>query len=143
MSKSMVHNLIEISGAPAIPGLSFRRFQGPSDFPQMAAAIAASADADQVERVTTADDIASAYAHLTNSDPYQDMLFAEIGGQVIGYSRGWWFEEEHCPRLYAFVGFLVPSWRRKGIGREMHRWMKSHFRTVSTGHPPKLTFCPR
>ncbi len=44
----MTHDLIEINHGPTIPGLSFRHFRGPSDFPQMAAAIAASADADKV-----------------------------------------------------------------------------------------------
>ena len=84
----MTHELIEIRDTPVIPGLRFRHFRGASDFPQMAAAIAASADADQVERVTTVEDIAHAYAHLTNCDPYQDMIMAEINGVIIGYSRG-------------------------------------------------------
>ena len=131
----MTNDMIDISGAPAISGLNFRHFRGSNDFPQMAAAIEASADADQVERVTTAEDIAISYAHLTNSDPYQDMIFAEINGNVIGYSRGWWLEEENGPRLYAFVGFLIPSWRRKGIGTVILRWMESRLRVIANEHP--------
>jgi mycothiol synthase len=131
----MTHDLIEISDMPAIPGLSFRHFRGPSDFPQMAEAITASADADQVERVTTVENIAVSYAHLTNSDPYQDMIFAEINGEVIGYSRGWWAEEENGPYLYSFVGFLVPAWRRKGIGGAMLRWMESCLLAIAKKHP--------
>ncbi len=38
MKKIVTHDLIEISHGPTIPGLSFRHFRGPSDFPQMAAA---------------------------------------------------------------------------------------------------------
>ena len=131
----MTHELIEIRDTPVIPGLRFRHFRGASDFPQMAAAIAASADADQVERVTTVEDIAHTYAHLTNCDPYQDMIVAEINGVIIGYSRGWWFAEEASPHLYAFVGFLVPAWRRQGIGTAMLRWMEKHLRLVANGHP--------
>lgn len=84
----MTSEWIVISDAPVIPGLRFRHFRGASDFPQMADAIAASADADQVERVTTIADIAHAYAHLTNCDPYQDMIVVEIHGAIMGYSRG-------------------------------------------------------
>ncbi len=131
----MTHELIEISGAPVIPGLRFRHFRGASDFPQMAVAIAASADADQVERVTTVEDIAHSYAHLSNSDPYQDMILAEINSEVIGYSRGWWLEEEAGPHLYTFVGFLTPAWRRKGIGTVMLHWMENRLRLVANGHP--------
>lgn len=129
----MIDDLIEIN--TTIPGLSFRHFRGPSDYPLMAAAVALSADADQVERVTTVEEIATSYDHLTNSDPYHDMIFAEMNGEVIGYSRAWWFEEENGPRLYSFVGFLVPAWRRKGIGREMLRWMESRLRAIATEHP--------
>lgn len=131
----MTHDLIEISTAPAITGLSFRRFRGPTDYPLMAAAVALSAEADQVERVTSVEDIAVSYAHLTNSDPYHDMIFAEMNREVIGYSRGWWFEEENGPRLYGVVGFLVPAWRRKGIGREILRWMESRLRAIASEHP--------
>jgi mycothiol synthase len=126
---------IEIRGAPAILGVSFRRFRGPTDYPHMAAVVAASADVDQVELVTTAEDLANSYVHLTNCDPYQDMVFAEIQGEVIGYSRGWWFEEENGPRLYPFARFLVPAWRRKGIGRQMLQWMESRLRTIASEHP--------
>lgn len=133
----MIHDSIQLNNAPAIAGLVFRHFRGDSDFPKMAAAVAASAEADQVERVISVEDIANSYAHLTNSDAYRDMIFAEIDGEVIGYSRGWWFEEEGGPRLYGFVGFLVPTWRRKGIGREMLRWTESRLRTIATEHPPE------
>lgn len=131
----MSQDLIEINNAPAIPGLAFRHFRGESDYPKMVAAISASAEADKLERVTTVEDIANSYAHLVNSDPYQDMIFAEVNGEVIGYSRGWWQEEENGPRLYGFVGFLVPAWRRKGIGWVMLQWMESHLRDVASRHP--------
>jgi GNAT superfamily N-acetyltransferase len=124
-----------VAGAPAIAGLAFRRFRGASDYPAMAAAIQASADADKIERADSAEDIERAYAHLSNCDPTQDMIFAEVDGQVIGYSRGFWWEETNGPRLYGFVGFLVPAWRRKGIGRAMLRWMEERLRQVDAGHP--------
>lgn len=128
-------DLIQLDNAPAVPGLIFRRFRGVSDYPQMAAAIAASAEADQVERVTTAEDLANNYAHVQNCDPHTDMIFAEVDGRVIGYSRGWWSEEgTEGPLLYGFVGFLVPEWRRKGIGAAMLAWMEARLRAIAAGH---------
>ena len=127
----MTDDFIAIPSAPSIPGLKFRHFRGESDFPHMVEAIAASADADKDERVTTVGDIANQYAHLTNSDPYQDMIFSEINGKVIGYSRCWWNpEENNGPYLYSFVGFLVPDWRRKGIGRAILRWLENRMRDM-------------
>jgi GNAT superfamily N-acetyltransferase len=131
----LTQDAIEIRTAPAIPGLAFRRFRGPSDYPLMAAAAALNADADQTERVITVDDIAQLYSRLINCDPYQDMIFAEVDGDLIGYGRVFWFEEENGPRLYGFTGPLVPAWRRKGIGREMLRWMENRLRLIASGHP--------
>jgi GNAT superfamily N-acetyltransferase len=82
------------------------------------------------------EDIANAYSHLTNCDPYLDMIFAEVRGEVIGYSRGWWQEEPNGgPYLYTFVGFLVPEWRRKGIGRVMLQCMEARLGTIAAAHP--------
>lgn len=132
----MVEDQIMLANAPDFSGLRFRHFRGERDYPLMVAAIAASAEADQNERADTVEDLANAYAHLTNCDPYEDMIFAELNGEVIGYSRGWWqAEPDGGPYLYCFVGFLVPAWRRKGIGRAMLHWMEARMRQVASAHP--------
>ncbi len=130
----MPDDIIIINNPPPVPGLLFRHFRGESDFPKMVRAIDASVDADQVERVTTVDDITNTYTHLTNCDPFHDLIFAEVDSQVIGYSRGWWSEEDNGPIVYGFVGFLVPEWRRKGIGQVMLDWMENRLRTIAAGH---------
>jgi GNAT superfamily N-acetyltransferase len=133
----MTEDRILLPEAPDIPGLAFRHFRGESDYPRMVAAITASAEADKNERADTVEDIGNAYSHLTNCDPYQDMIFPEVNGEVIGYSRGWWQEEPNDgPYLYTLVGFLVPRWRRRGIGRVMLHWMENRLRAIGTAHPP-------
>ena len=77
----MTDDYYDLPNAPSIPGLRFRHFRGESDYPYMEKAIAASADADKVERATTIEEIANSYAHLNNCDPYKDMIFAEIEGE--------------------------------------------------------------
>ena len=132
----MTDDYYDLPNAPSIPGLRFRHFRGESDYPYMEKAIAASADADKVERATTIEEIANSYAHLNNCDPYKDMIFAEIEGEVIGYSRCWWYQEENNgPYLYCFVGFLVPEWRRKGIGQVILNWLEDRLRTIAADHP--------
>ncbi|HET9910114.1 MAG TPA: GNAT family N-acetyltransferase [Anaerolineales bacterium] len=125
---------IQVGDAPAIAGLTFRRFRGEEDYPKMIAVIAASAEADKIERVDTVEDVARVYSHLVNCDPYQDMIFAEINDEVIAYSRGSWFQEENGPRIYASMGFLVPAWRRKGIGSTLLRWVENRLRAIADSH---------
>ena len=121
--------------APEIPGLVFRPFAGPSDFPGMVAVFEASRGVDRFDWVITVDDVRREFDHLHNCDPYQDMLVAEIDGQMIAYSRVWWHQETDGDRIYTFLGLLVPEWRRRGIGRAMIRHGESRLREIAGGHP--------
>ncbi|HKZ54894.1 MAG TPA: GNAT family N-acetyltransferase [Anaerolineales bacterium] len=126
---------VRLPDPPAIPGLSFRAFRGEADHPLMAAVLEGSKDADKIERVDTAEDIARAYGHLTNCDPYSDMLFAEVDGRVIGYNRVTWRQEYDGKRVYVNFGFLLPAWRRLGIGTAMMLWSESRLRSIASSHP--------
>ena len=126
---------LTLTEAPAIPGLSFRNFRGESDFPAMVAVISGSKDADQIERVDSVEQIARNYAHLVNSDPYQDVLVAEVDGQVVAYNRVNWRTEREGNRIYQHFGFLLPAWRRKGIGQAMLRQAERRLRLIAAGHP--------
>jgi len=128
-------NVIDVKNIPSISGLNFRHFQGDSDYSQIAAVLMASEAADQVERHVTADDIANSYQHLSNCDPYQDIIIAEVLGKIIGYTRGWWEDNTNSVRLYQHNGFLIPEWRRKGIGHTMFLWMEHHLRDVAASVP--------
>lgn len=108
--------------APAIPGLLFRRFRGKVDYAAMHDVIEGSKEVDGLERADTVEDIARNYRHLTNCDPYRDMVFAQISGgpeEVIGYSRVWWQQEMKGDRVYQHFAFLLPAWRGVGIRRAM------------------------
>jgi len=62
------------------------------------------------------------------------MIFAELNHEVIGYSRCFWREEEHGPHIYGSVGFLIPDWRRKGIGSSMLHWIENRMRALAGSH---------
>lgn len=105
-----------IPGAPALPGLTFRPFQGASDYPNILSIISGCKAVDGLERSDTLEKITHTYEHLTNCDPYQDALFAEVNGQAVGYTRFWWEKEEPGAWLGTNFGFVLPAWRGKGIG---------------------------
>jgi mycothiol synthase len=130
-----MNDTITIPNAPSIPGLTFRHFHGQLDYPLMAALIAACKVADGVDRSTNVDDIARTYRHLENCDPQNDMLFAEVNGQVIAYGRIWWDDLLDGTRLYHPFGFLHPEWRGKGIGTAMWEIGESRAREIAAGHP--------
>jgi len=126
---------IKLHNAPQIRGLKFRGFRGDEDFPKMLAVIDGSKDADGVERSNTLEEITNNYKHLTDCDPYTDMLFAEVNGEVVAYNRAFWYQEENGPRIYTVFGFLLPEWRRKGIGTAMLKWGEARLREIAAQHP--------
>jgi len=67
------------------------------------------------------------------------MIFAELNNEVIGYSRGFWRQEESGLCIYSTVGFLVPAWRRKGIGETMLHWIENRMRTIAKPHATMAT----
>lgn len=133
----ITHDRITMDDPPAIAGLVFRPFRGPADFPAMVPLINRCNAAIGEEWVETEDSLTREYAHLSDSDPYRDMVLAEVEGQLVGYSRGWWYEEQDGPLLYGAVVFLDPDWQGRGIGRGMVRWMESRQREIAAAHAPE------
>jgi len=135
MSTLLTKESFYISEAPQIPGLSFRRFRGVEDFPHMLSIIDGSKDADGIERSDTVEDIQRNYEHLTNCDPYLDVLFAVVDGQPIAYSRVFWDRLDEGIRVYTAFGFVLPEWRRKGIGTAMMLRNEARLREIAADHP--------
>lgn len=115
-----------------------RPFSGPDDFPGMADAHQASAAADEIESTLTAADLERGFRYLDNCDPLTDLVIAETGGRITGFTRGTWWDDPQRGRMYQFRGALAPEARRQGVGTAMLRWMESRLREIAGGHPPEL-----
>ncbi len=126
---------LSLPDAPAIPGLTFRTFRGPEDFPGMVVVYDACRPVDGYEWPTTAEDLARTFAHLEHCDPYHDMIFAEIAGETIGYGRGSWYRQPDGTFLHDLTGHVTPAWRRRGIGRTILRWTEERQRQVASAQP--------
>ncbi|MGD8490011.1 MAG: GNAT family N-acetyltransferase [Anaerolineae bacterium] len=125
---------IALAEAPAQPRVLFRRFRGEQDYPAMLAVIEGSKETDGLDWTDTLADIAHNYQHLTNCDPYQDMLFVEVEGEVVGYSRVWWGQGKADNLLYSHFAFLVPEWRLDEIRRAMLDHNEQRLRTIGGAH---------
>jgi GNAT superfamily N-acetyltransferase len=126
---------VRLHGPPAVSGLKFRKFRGEVDYPAMLAVINGSKGADRIERTDTLEDIARNYEYLLNCDPYQDVLIAEVNHEVIGYNRVFWEQLDDGTRTYSSFGFMLPSWRRRGIGRAMLLYAEQRLREIAAKHP--------
>ena len=138
----MNNNEIILESPPEITGLGFRKFVGETDFPAMLAIIEAAAIADQQELSITLEDIRYDYQHLTNSDPYQDLIIAEIDGKPVAYARvEWWQEEQPNDRIYGHFVNLLPKWRNQGIEIAIINWCETRLREIAAEHPQDSKRC--
>lgn len=128
-------DLLPLPDAPPIPGFAFRRFRGPDDYPGMVRTNMAARREDGVVEMVTVEGMAVDYAHLTNSDPEQDILIAELDGEIVAYGRTEWADLNEGGRGYISVCLIDPGWRRRGIGRAMLAWQEARRRQVAVDHP--------
>ncbi len=127
--------LIAMPGAPDIPGLTFRKFRGEADYQVICDLILATKDEDNMEASVTVEDVARSYKHITNCDPYQDMLFVEVDGEAVAYGRVYWNQLMDEARAYSPFVYMLPEWRRKGLGTAIIRYQEQRLREIAAGHP--------
>jgi mycothiol synthase len=111
--------LVPIAGAPAIPGLRFRRPRGDdADFEAIAALTRAACEADGIPWRPTAEHIREELERPDRLDLAQDVVLGEIDGRVIAEG-----EVERVVRdgvvVFHLGGHVDPAWRRRGIGRAL------------------------
>lgn len=125
---------LALPDAPAIPGLSFRRYREEEDLPGMLRVYTAVHEHDGLEEITTLDQLRLNYATLVNCDPARDMVMAEVDGVLVAYARVFWNELVEGGRSYENFGFVDPAWRRRGIGGAMHRHNETRLREIAGEH---------
>ncbi len=109
--------LVEVPGAPDIPGLVFRRYRGDEDIPLLVKVFEAVAEADGLDWSVTVDLMKVEYDNTPNFDPLKDVVIAEVLGKPIGFTQIKWFIESDGTFAAGHRERLVPEWRGKGIMR--------------------------
>ncbi len=132
-------DLVQLPDAPPIRGLAFRRFRGAVDYARMLHVLEAHTIGHGIEYANTLEEIEFVFSHLTNCDPYRDVLMAEVDGEPIAFSRVWWQSLENGVRLYKSLGFLTPRWQRHGIGGAMLRYNEGLLCQYAGAHPAEIT----
>jgi mycothiol synthase len=113
------------------PNIEYRSFQGESDYPIILTLIEGCKTVDELERSDTLEDVARNYSHLVNCDPYQDMLFAQVGNQAVGYCRNWWYTDQEGQWVGSNIAFVLPAWRGHGIGGTFLRFSENRLKQIS------------
>lgn len=120
---------LSLSDAPPITGLTFRLFRGEADIPALQAVRQQVKAIDGNIWLPGPDTISE-----PTCNPLQDCLIAEVDSKMIGYTWLDWWSEADGTQLYLHLGWLVPQWRRKGIGRAILHWQEQRLRQIASTH---------
>jgi mycothiol synthase len=104
-----IDHTIERPEAAAIPGLRFRHWRGLDDIPGMAAVADAAKRAAGSSDVDPVEDMLARYRHLSNSDPWHDIVVAELDGRIVGYGRTMWGDRFDGTRTFDGIAFVDPT----------------------------------
>lgn len=131
------HPDLAVAGFPEVV---FRYFRGPEDFRAIVAVQEACRERDQVdvysarEGIPTVASLENMYGKLEPESP--DWLFAEVDGTVVGYTHVQWWTETGPLEVYLHLGWVVPNWRGRGIGRTLLRWAEQRSQEIHAHRAP-------
>ena len=120
---------------PAIPGLALRHLRVPDDFAAMTEIANAARIAAGGTFITTVEEMANFYGHLTNCDTGRDVFTVWVGDELVGYGRCTWSDLLAGGRVYIPICFVAPAWQRRGIGRAMLRTLEARIGEVAAADP--------
>jgi mycothiol synthase len=117
----MIETLVDLPDAPAISGLRFRMFDPARDYEPYVAVVSAANIADDLEWLPTLEGVRHDHEHLDEFDPRRDILLAEIDGTVVAAAETD-VRTRDGQAVHKVDGYVVPAWRRRGLGRAMLHW---------------------
>ncbi|MEE9299397.1 MAG: GNAT family N-acetyltransferase [Acidimicrobiia bacterium] len=116
--------------------VSYRNFGGEEDFVGMVAMLKAQALHDGVDRHYSVEAMANSYRHLSNCNLDTDFAIAERAGEIVGYTRVfWWIEEATSDRVLGFIGWTHPEVRDLAVESALVAWSESRLREIAVGRP--------
>ncbi len=111
---------LELDGAPAIPGMRIRRWRDAADYSSMAAVMGASNDFDKVPWLPTAENLRIEIEGEDGIDATSDIVLVEVDGDLVAEAQVWRVTRDGTA-MFEIGGHVVPTFRRRGIGRALLR----------------------
>ncbi len=117
---------------PLLPPFSFRYYRGREDLSAILAVHEACREHDSIDPYSVCYRIPNltieAYARLLESAPPDTTLLVEKDGKVVAHAwmEAWGFDEQ----LYLWQVWVVPEWRKIGLGTVLHHWGEAKAREL-------------
>jgi mycothiol synthase len=119
----------------SVRGLVLRTYSGPQELPAIATVVNETNRADGYEEIETPETLAVEFAHPSGWEPEHDWFLGEVDGVLAATSRARSYRLASGERIYRTEGWVLPSWRGRGIGRQLLRHTERRLRARATEDP--------
>src|SRR3990172_328527 len=117
------------------PVLVLRPYAGLSDVAEMLRVFTAGNEADEIDERTSAAGLTTWLSHPSERfDPANDVIVAEMAGEVVGYGWAFWVDTTDGLREYLTRGHVHPAWRRRGVGSAILARNEAHLHGLAAAH---------
>lgn len=121
------------ASAAGIPGLVIRLYRGEEDIPEVVRVANAELAADGSRERRSVPEATAELRHASDHfDPARDLHLVEIDGTLVAHGTVDWVDTNDGLREYRTHGYVDPAWRRRGIGRALHRANVARLREIDT-----------
>ena len=127
--------MVEVSGAPRIDGLVFRRFKDKSDYSVMSSVGRRSWEADGVDNIETEEELANEYDSLSGRDPCSEVVIAEVMEEPVAYGRIWPEPDSSGERVFWHIAHVVPEWRKTALRLAIFHFNEMRIRSIAQNQP--------
>jgi mycothiol synthase len=121
---------IRLADAPVIAGLTFRNFDPDRDYEGLVALIREANLVDAIDWIPTVENLRAEHEHGGEFDPRRDLLVALVDGAIVGGSETSVRTRDLGPEHHV-EGWVLPAFRRRGLGRALLHWAEAHAREVA------------
>jgi GNAT superfamily N-acetyltransferase len=127
---------LNVENAPAIHGLTFRRYRGTEDHPALIALYNAIYEYANIPERETPEEFDIRYANLRNCNLFEDMILAEANGEVVASGRVWWAKEtDSGAYIYEVANNTHPDWGQSGVLEAIQGWLEKRAHQIAAIHP--------
>jgi mycothiol synthase len=125
-----VERQVLLPDAPVIAGLQFRTFDPDRDYESLVALIREANLVDGIDWIPTVENLRAEHEHGGEFDPRRDLLVALVDGAIVGGSETSVRTRDLGPHHHV-EGWVLPAFRRRGLGRALLHWAEAHAREVA------------
>jgi mycothiol synthase len=130
MMAANVERQVRLADAPSIAGLQFRNFDPDRDYESLVALIREANLVDGIDWIPTVENLRAEHEHGGEFDPRRDLIVALVDGAIVGGSETSVRTRDLGPHHHV-EGWVLPAFRRRGLGRALLHWAEAHAREVA------------